>query len=155
MKKHKNIFRDEKGSVITLALMMLMIMTFIGLAATRNTTLELKIAENDAARKRALFNADAGIQYSLTLSDLEVKDLPDDSPIASVPAGSPFNVTLLRTIQIGPPRIVEIQSVSGPNITADRGDLVNSKGRAVITAGIQLQTPMVGTIEGLGDQYTY
>jgi Tfp pilus assembly protein PilX len=155
MKAQIAMLDNEKGSAMTMVLMMLLIMTIIGIAATRNTTVELKIAENDAAHKQALFNADSGIQFSLTLNENQVKDLPDNSPIAQVPAGSPYNLEFLQNVQIGPPRIIEVQARSGPDLTTERGDLLNSKGRAVITAGIQLQTPMSGAIGGVGDQYTY
>ena len=61
MKSLARQLRNEEGSVIVVALMILVVLTIIGISATDTTTVELQIATNDKFHKIAFYNADAGV----------------------------------------------------------------------------------------------
>lgn len=52
---------DEEGSVLIIALLMLVFLTLIGVSATTTTEVEIQIAGNEQFHKRAFFNADSGV----------------------------------------------------------------------------------------------
>ncbi|MGD8991824.1 MAG: pilus assembly PilX N-terminal domain-containing protein [Desulfobacterales bacterium] len=57
--KHLN---NDRGSVIVAALMILVLLTIIGFAATNMSTTELNISTNTLLYERAFFTAEAGLQ---------------------------------------------------------------------------------------------
>jgi len=61
MKSLARQLRNEEGSVIVVALMILVVLTIIGISATDTTTVELQIATNDKFHKIAFYHADAGV----------------------------------------------------------------------------------------------
>ena len=63
MKRHLN----EDGFVLVTGLMILVILTLIGIAATRNTTIELQIAGNDRLHKETFYEAEAGAIFGSEL----------------------------------------------------------------------------------------
>ena len=156
MMEAKERGRGEKGSVMVVALMMLALLTLIGLTATRNSSVELQMVENDAAYRQALYNADSGISFGLRLSESDVDDLSPGDLIPGMPESSRFRLRYLRLIDEGPPMVIEIQSEVGPDIAPDKDSgLVNSKAAAKVVAGIQLPPPGDGQIEGPGDEFEY
>ena len=54
-------FEDEQGSVLLVALLILVLLTIIGISATTDTEIETLIAGNERFHKIALYNADSGI----------------------------------------------------------------------------------------------
>ena len=60
MHKQPAPLRSEEGFVLVTGLLILMILTLLGLAATTNTTIELQIAGNDRLHKQTLYEAEAG-----------------------------------------------------------------------------------------------
>lgn len=56
-----NIISDEQGSVLVVALLILVLLTVIGIAATSTTSIETQIAGNERSQKIAFYNADSGI----------------------------------------------------------------------------------------------
>lgn len=62
MKIRPNHLNNNRGSVIVAALMMLVLLTIIGLAATNMSTTELNISTNSLLYERAFFTAEAGLQ---------------------------------------------------------------------------------------------
>jgi len=52
---------DEQGSVLIVALLILVLLTVIGISATSTTNIETQIAGNDKFQKIAFNNADSGI----------------------------------------------------------------------------------------------
>lgn len=52
--------KEDEGSVLVVALLILVILTLIGISATRTTEIELQIAGNEKASKAAFYNADSG-----------------------------------------------------------------------------------------------
>ena len=53
-------FRKEDGSVLVVALLILVVLTLIGISATTTSEIELQIAGNEKASKVAFYNADSG-----------------------------------------------------------------------------------------------
>ena len=62
MKEIKLILTNDKGSAILVALMILVLLTIIGMAATQNSNTELKITTNSQLYKMAFYAAESGWQ---------------------------------------------------------------------------------------------
>ncbi len=52
---------EEQGFALVLAILALLLLTFLGLTLAVNTTTELQIATNFKWSQQALFNAEAGV----------------------------------------------------------------------------------------------
>lgn len=63
-------FRNEEGSILIFTLLIMLVLTIIGLAASRTTDIELKITANDILNKKAFSSADAGISYAIANTSL-------------------------------------------------------------------------------------
>ena len=59
--------RGESGFALVLALLALMLLTFLGLTLATSTSTELRIATNYRWQQQALYNAEAGIEAGKTL----------------------------------------------------------------------------------------
>lgn len=55
---------NEEGFVLIIALMIMVVLTVIGIAATFNTTTELQIAGNDRIHKETFYDADGGTEFA-------------------------------------------------------------------------------------------
>lgn len=62
--------KNEEGSVLIFALLVMLVLTIIGLCASRTTDIELKITANDTLNKKAFSSADAGISYAISKTSL-------------------------------------------------------------------------------------
>lgn len=60
--KEKCLLKNEDGSVLVLALVMLVLLTLLGIAVTTTSIIELQIANNDRLHKTAFYTAEAGIE---------------------------------------------------------------------------------------------
>jgi Tfp pilus assembly protein PilX len=58
---------NEQGSVLVVALLMLVLLTLLGVSATSTTDIETQIAGNYKFQKMAFFNADNGVPVSAKL----------------------------------------------------------------------------------------
>jgi hypothetical protein len=58
MKKTILVLKNEQGSAIVVAMLVLLLLTIIGVAATQNSITELAIVRNDLLFKDQLFNAE-------------------------------------------------------------------------------------------------
>jgi hypothetical protein len=54
--------RSEEGSVIIIAFILLVVLTLIGVVATRTSTIDIQIASNEIPYKRNFYVAEGGIQ---------------------------------------------------------------------------------------------
>ncbi len=54
--------RNEKGTVLIIALLALLLLTIIGISAITSTTTDIQIASNEKAHNMAFYAADAGIE---------------------------------------------------------------------------------------------
>lgn len=145
MKQPCSRLRDEKGSTLIFALMILVILTLIGIAATNISTIEIQISGNERAYKEAFFKADAGISCVVAecppIGDLYTKhtliegDLDNDG-------SNDFSTTYIKLINLDE-RKYEIQS-----------DSLGGKGKASIIAGVCYPT-QGGALGGPGEEGEY
>ena len=62
----KDLFiKNEEGSAIVVALMILMVVTIIGVSSSNTTTVELQIVRNDGIYKQNLYLAEAAAQEAI------------------------------------------------------------------------------------------
>lgn len=59
--------QNEDGFILIVALFVLILLTIIGISATKTSTIDLQISQNDKAYKIAFYNADGGIYPSAKL----------------------------------------------------------------------------------------
>lgn len=67
--------KNQQGSVIALALMVMVILTLAGLAAINDTVMESTIARNHADARRALYLAEAAVRQGIQV----LEDAKDDT----------------------------------------------------------------------------
>ena len=89
MKNH-GLFGGEGGTIMPIALVLLLLLTMIGIAATMTSEVEIRIAGNEVAYKENLYNAEgsamAGVQMLENETDPSVlKDLTYDWMHGSLP----------------------------------------------------------------------
>ena len=65
-KKRYRILRNDTGSALILALLILLVLTLLGISAINTTTFETVISGNERARVEAFYAAEAGIQEALS-----------------------------------------------------------------------------------------
>ncbi len=70
MKSFNRLLRNEDGSAIILALMILVLLTVIGIAGSNSTRTEMKIASNDKFHKITFYAAEAARAYVHAKIDL-------------------------------------------------------------------------------------
>lgn len=59
--KEKCLLRNESGSVMVLALIMLALLTLLGIAATTTSTIEIQVARNERLYKENFYRAEAAV----------------------------------------------------------------------------------------------
>jgi len=69
-----NRLKDNSGSALIMAIMMLVLLTIIGLSALNNTDLELSIAGNEKAHKMAFYFAEGGNEISKELVEVAIEE---------------------------------------------------------------------------------
>ncbi len=75
MHRKSHIIRDERGSVLVIALLVLGFLTIIGILATRTSNTDIQIANNERINNIIFYAADAGIEVGrAALNDLKVAD---------------------------------------------------------------------------------
>jgi hypothetical protein len=62
--KELKVIKDEKGSVLVIALIMLVLLTILGITATTTSNIEVQIANNERNYKQAFYVANAGIEHA-------------------------------------------------------------------------------------------
>jgi len=61
--------RNEKGSVIVLSMVLLVLLTILGISATRTSSIEVQIASNERQATQNQYHAEAGDHFALETSD--------------------------------------------------------------------------------------
>ena len=75
MQKVASIINNPRGSIITMAMIFLALLTVIGIAATNTSTTERKLTSNALLHNMAFYTADAGIEAGrAALSNLKLAD---------------------------------------------------------------------------------
>ena len=65
MFKNFLLLKNEEGSAMLVALMILMVLTIIGVSSSNTTTVELQIVRNDGIYKQNLYLAEAAAQEAI------------------------------------------------------------------------------------------
>ena len=138
------ILKNERGSVVGIAMLVMVLVTLIGLAIVNTSSVELQIAGNERVYRRVLYHADSGVSRavaSLTVSDLSGINPDPDGPHfpgalheINIPGPNDpdLHIYFLRWIVTIAPQEIEIQSDS---FSTGRPE------RASIVAGIRLPAP--------------
>ena len=156
MKHGDSRLRDENGSILVVAMMILVILTIIGIVATNMSTVELNIAGNELAYKKAFYAADAGVslivavppatldptspppidsEFTYARRDLDNLDGDNDHS-----TGFDYQVFFKGVHSPGPPVEIEVQS-----------DSLSNRGSVSIYAGVRIPTAS-GALGGTGDE---
>ena len=68
--KEKCLLKNEDGSVLVIALIILSVLTLLGISATTTTEIEIRIAGNERSHKTAFYAAEAAGAYVVGTRDL-------------------------------------------------------------------------------------
>jgi hypothetical protein len=79
-----NILRDDGGFVLVTALLIMVILTIIGVAATNTTIFELKISGNDRTHKTTMYQAEAGAVLSTEVLEQNINCLTGFNTTATI-----------------------------------------------------------------------
>ena len=63
MRQYTKILKNENGSIIVVALLLLVFLTVIGISATSNSRMELNVTRNSQIYKRDFYAADSGWRH--------------------------------------------------------------------------------------------
>ena len=66
--KNTSLLTNENGSVVVLALIMLVLLTLLGMAVSRTSSIEVQIASNDQQAVDNLYKAESADHYAIELS---------------------------------------------------------------------------------------
>jgi len=66
--------RNERGSALVVALLMLVVLTLIGISASTTATFELQISGNDKLYKMAFYQADGGTEAGAELIEQNIEE---------------------------------------------------------------------------------
>jgi len=69
-----SLLTNENGSVIVLSLIMLVLLTLLGMAATRTSNIEVQIASNDRQAVRSLYQAESADHWALEITNTWMTD---------------------------------------------------------------------------------
>ena len=86
------IQENEDGSALAIALMMVVLLTLIGVSASRTSEIELKISGNDKVHKMAFYASESGWQVGGNWLDSRYPPITTSS--SAGPTAMPGNTTL-------------------------------------------------------------
>ncbi len=117
--KDKALMQNEDGSVIVLALVLLVLLTILGISATRTSTIEVQIASNERHAVQNLYQAEAGDNYALEISNTWMTNAFLTAAETSAYADSSVNPSLAVDIDSdGTPDVdIEIRCIVFPGNT--------------------------------------
>jgi len=67
--QEKSLLKNEDGSIIVLAMIMLVLLTLLGISATTTSTIEVQIAANGIQAVKNLHEAESGNHYALEMTN--------------------------------------------------------------------------------------
>jgi hypothetical protein len=65
----KSLLKNEKGSVVVLAVIMLVLLTLLGMAVSRTSSIDVQIASNDSRSTDCFYTAESADHYALEVSN--------------------------------------------------------------------------------------
>jgi len=86
------IQENEDGSALAIALIMMVLLTLIGVSASRTSEIELKISGNDKVHKMAFYASESGWQVGANWLDSRYPPITTSS--SAGPTAMPSNTTL-------------------------------------------------------------
>ena len=72
MKKNNSIIQNDQGSALVIAMLVLLLLTMMGISATRTTDLEMQISTNYKWSKIAFYGADGGSEALIELLEQNI-----------------------------------------------------------------------------------
>jgi Tfp pilus assembly protein PilX len=72
--KKTSLLTNENGSVIVLALIMLALLTMLGMAVSRTSSIEVQIASNDQQAVDCFYTAESADHYAIEISNVWMTD---------------------------------------------------------------------------------
>jgi len=174
------IVRNDRGSVLIIALLVLVLLTIIGISATTTTTTDIQIASNEKVHGITFYAADAGIEVGRALlNDLKSADSgnwdnllvgntctwqdADGNDVSAASTGTPGDDMLINPLitQMGKsPQVgqASFQLWVRDNDDLDGNDQVDTDNILILTsagsyrnATVQIETQV--RYSGGGDQY--
>ena len=82
MHKSSHILDNERGSVLLVSVLVLLLLTIIGIFATTTTDIELRISGNEKLAKIAFYEADGGTEFCRELLEQNIA-CPDGFPVVT------------------------------------------------------------------------
>lgn len=89
------VLRNEKGSVIVVALLLLVFLTLIGIGATTTSTTDIQIVRNEKSHGVAFYQADSGVYSTPKLISESIEQAAN--PTQDDTSGTAINVDYLDT----------------------------------------------------------
>jgi Tfp pilus assembly protein PilX len=100
--------RDERGFVVLIVLILILLLTVLGLAANRNIITDTGIAANHTASVQALYAAEAGANLAYNQLYQALATLNPAIPTPQTPAMAGYTwTTTISTVPAGGPNIIE------------------------------------------------
>lgn len=155
-KKESVTITSENGFVLILAMMIMVVVSLLGIAATTTSIFEMNIAGNEKISKRQFFQADSAINRFL----VSQTHAPPATQIVSVPDCGPSRPAVTKTVVppydsgqsliffTGGPRLHSIPPVLEFRVCSQNGQSVAS-----ITAGINFGLGAAGVPGAGGLEY--
>jgi len=157
--------RKERGSVLVITMLILVLTTLIGISAMTSSNIEIQIAQNEKRHKTVFYAADAGIQVGrAVLNDLKAADsgnwdnLLAGQQLVGQGAGT---TTLDQVVQntggqnIGPAtfqlQVTDNEDLDGSNLVDTDSIIVLTSTANYRNSTVQIQA--VVRYGGAGDQY--
>ena len=162
--------RNEKGTVLIIALLALLLLTIIGISTITSTTTDIQIASNEKVHNMAFYAADAGIEVGrAVLNGLKNDDSANwDNLLADQQlVGQAAGITTLDQViangggnQVGPAtctfnlQVQDNNDLDGdPQVDTDSIIVLTSTGRCVRAPDRVTQVQIETQVFYAGDQY--
>jgi Tfp pilus assembly protein PilX len=94
MQKMRFIVTNESGSVLVIALIILVLLTVIGIAATRTSDIELQISGNEKFHRLAFYGAESGWQVAVSWFDDQYPEITTNMGLDT--SGGTINFTSVK-----------------------------------------------------------
>lgn len=144
--KKISLLKNEKGSVVVLAMVMLVLLTLLGMAVTRTSSIEVQIASNDQQAADCLYKAESADHYAIEAS-------PQWMTNAFLTAAPPYNTAYY--IIPDPDTGFDLDGDGFDDVSFDMdGDGVNDANFDIDQDGINDVRIEVRCIEGTGTPVT-
>jgi len=91
MATRPHLQQNEEGFILVVTLLIMVVLTIIGIAMNRSTTIELQIAGNDKVHKQAFTEADGGTEFATEILEQNIGCLKFASNSGdSIPGTDPY-----------------------------------------------------------------